>query len=54
MTVGKKQKCGASLVYSMTVVEGPMPNKLLIYSTLEQVWSISPKSRGYSINNARA
>ena len=23
------EKCGASLAYSMTVVEGPVPNKLL-------------------------
>ena len=54
MAIAIKQKCGASLVYSTTVVEGPVPNKLLIYSTLGQVWSISPKKGAYNIYNARA
>ena len=48
IAVAIKQKCGASFIYSMTVVEGQMPNKLLIYSTLGHVWSISPKSRGHT------
>lgn len=34
MHIYKIQKCGATFAYSMTVVEGPVPNKLLIYSTL--------------------
>lgn len=48
------EKCGASLVYSMMVVEEPVPNKLLIYSTLGHVWSVSPENGAYSIYNARA
>lgn len=54
MAIAIKQKCGASLVYSMAVVEGPVPNKLLIYSTLGHVWSISPKKGAYNTYNARA